>query len=88
MAKHDVKGLSLVDPSLGSYGKVRLETENVRSILLLVLPLEALELPGIDERANMQRPHAEYAIRPCPTLSRRAWTEYTYPPGIYCLLHS
>ena len=36
--------------------------ENVRSVLLPVPRMEALVLPGIVERANLQRPHAEYDI--------------------------
>lgn|GEM_PF-2489101 len=34
----------------------------MRAVLLLVPHLEALELPGIVERANLQKPHAEYDI--------------------------
>jgi len=32
----------------------------VRAILLSVLLVEAFALPGIVERAKMQKPHAEY----------------------------
>ena len=60
--------------------------KSVRAILLLVPHLEALELPIGVERANLQKPHAEYDI----SLSGTVVPDrvYAYPPGIYRLPHS
>ena len=54
------------DPLIGFW---LVYTENVRSVLLLVPQSEAFALPGIVERANLQRPHEEYAMYPFMTLT-------------------
>jgi len=61
----------------------------MREILyLLPVPLlEALELPITVERANPQKPHAEYDTPPNVTLSRYAGIIVHIHKGIYCLLH-
>ena len=63
--------------------------KSVRAVLLLVPLVEAFALPITVERANLQKPHAEYThIYRRPALPRPLPVEYTYPQGIYRLLHS
>lgn len=55
-----------------------LEKECVSALQLLVSHCEALELPGIAERANTQKPHAEYDIHG-QRLHSLTTMEHAYP---------
>ena len=64
-------GLSGIRLAINLFGiSLVYKNKALEPYLLPVLLLEALELPGKVERANLQKPHAEYVIRPMATLSR------------------